>query len=183
VETSTRGTAAAVVFLAAMGGLVSVQQRLQSASDVGDQLYNVSELMHAKSALVSAVSGATFAAVLFLLITAGLLEGGLFPGLRPPLDEGHTAPAASPPMKGSSAATSPVGNTPGQPVAPSHPSRKRIPATTVERKTWDIPVGSATPLHTCKLTLESLFKRPPFTFEISAAPDMVELNADPTALP
>jgi hypothetical protein len=42
-------------------GLVSVQQRLQNFSDAGDQLYNVSELMHAKSILVSAVSGATFA--------------------------------------------------------------------------------------------------------------------------
>ena len=86
-------TLTVVVFLGAMGGLVSVQQRLQSASDAGDQLYNVSELGHAKSSLVSAVSGATFAAVLYLLITAGLLQGGLFPVLGPPPDAGQHAPA------------------------------------------------------------------------------------------
>jgi hypothetical protein len=107
-------TLTVVVFLGAMGGLVSVQQRLQNASDAGDQLYNVAELMHAKGVLVSAVSGATFAAVLYLLITAGLLEGGLFPELRTPLHDGRTSPAASPTAGDAPAVSSPAGTSQGQ---------------------------------------------------------------------
>jgi hypothetical protein len=103
-----------VVFLGAMGGLVSVQQCLQNASDPGDQLYNVSELMHAKSILVSAVSGATFAAVLYLLITAGLLEGSLFPELRTPFHDRRTSPAVSPTARDAPAASSPAGTSQGQ---------------------------------------------------------------------
>jgi hypothetical protein len=52
----------------------------------------------------------------------------------------------------------------------------------VGRKTRDISVGSATPLRTCKLPLENPVKRQPFTLGNSAAPDMVDLDADLSVL-
>jgi hypothetical protein len=69
-----------VLFVGAMGGLVSMQQRFQSASAEGDPIHNVSELMHGWfSIFLSPISGAIFATVLYLIMTAGLLEGALFP--------------------------------------------------------------------------------------------------------
>ena len=70
----------AVIFTGAIGGLVSMQQRVQSASAEGDPIHNVSELMHGWfSIFLSPISGAVFAMVLYLIMTAGLLEGELFP--------------------------------------------------------------------------------------------------------
>jgi hypothetical protein len=73
-------TLTVVLFVGAMGGLVSMQQRFQSASAEGDPIHNVSELMHGWfSIFLSPISGAIFATVLYLIMTAGLLEGALFP--------------------------------------------------------------------------------------------------------
>src|SRR5438067_1777745 len=73
-------TLTVVLFVGAMGGLVSMQQRFQSASAEGDPINNVSELMHGWfSIFLSPISGAIFATVLYLIMTAGLLEGALFP--------------------------------------------------------------------------------------------------------
>jgi hypothetical protein len=48
---------------------------------------------------------------------------------------------------------------------------------------YPIRVGRpATPLRICKLPLESPVRRPPFTLENSAAPDMANLDADLTVL-
>ena len=70
----------AVIVTGAIGGLVSMQQRVQSASAEGDPIHNVSELMHGWfSIFLSPISGAVFAMVLYLIMTAGLLEGELFP--------------------------------------------------------------------------------------------------------
>jgi hypothetical protein len=70
----------AVIFTRAIGGLVSMQQRVQSASAEGDPIRNVPELMHGWfSIFLSPTSGAVFAMVLYLIMTAGLLEGELFP--------------------------------------------------------------------------------------------------------
>lgn len=73
-------TLTVVILVGAVGGLVSMQQRYQSLPEEGDQIHNVSELLHGKlSIFLPAVSGAIFAAVLYLLVLAGLLQGGLFP--------------------------------------------------------------------------------------------------------
>lgn len=75
----------AVIFTGAIGGLVSMQQRVQSASAEGDPIHNVSELMHGWfSIFLSPISGAVFAMVLFLIMTARLLEGELFPEIVAP---------------------------------------------------------------------------------------------------
>jgi hypothetical protein len=76
-------TLTVVMFVGAMGGLVSMQQRFQSASAEGDPIHNVSELMHGWfSIFLSPISGAIFATVLYLIMTAGILEGELFPKIE-----------------------------------------------------------------------------------------------------
>ncbi len=83
-------TLTVVLFVGAMGGLISMQQRFQSASNEGDLLENVSQLRQARSSVwLSPVSGAVFAAVLYLIIAAGLVKGDLFPVMK------HLANAAS----------------------------------------------------------------------------------------
>jgi hypothetical protein len=69
-----------VVVVGAIGGLISVQQRFQSASSEGDPVYNLSVFAQGrKDIFPSIISGAVFAVVLYLLIAAGLLSGQLFP--------------------------------------------------------------------------------------------------------
>jgi hypothetical protein len=66
-----------VLFIGAMGGLLSMQQRYQSVSREGDPIDNISQLMQNWSRLfLPAISGAIFAALLYML-----LEGDLFPKL------------------------------------------------------------------------------------------------------
>lgn len=75
-------TLTVVLFVGAMGGLISMQQRFQSASNEGDLIENVSQLRQGRSSIwLSPVSGAVFAAVLYLIIVAGLLKGDLFPAM------------------------------------------------------------------------------------------------------
>ena len=59
-----------------------MQQRYQSVSREGDPIDNVSQLMQNWSRLfLPAISGAIFAALLYMLFIGGLLEGDLFPEL------------------------------------------------------------------------------------------------------
>jgi hypothetical protein len=72
-------TLTVVLFVGAMGGLISMQQRFQSASNEGDLIENVSQLRQGRSSIcLPPVSGAVFTAVLYLIIVAGLLKGDLF---------------------------------------------------------------------------------------------------------
>jgi hypothetical protein len=71
-----------VLFVGAMGGLLSMQQRYQSVSREGDPIDNISQLMQNWSRLfLPAISGAIFATLLYMLFIGGLLEGDLFPQL------------------------------------------------------------------------------------------------------
>jgi hypothetical protein len=71
-----------VLFVGAMGGLLSMQQRYQSVSREGDQIDNVSELLQGWPRLfLPVISGGLFATLLYMLIIGGLLEGDLFPKL------------------------------------------------------------------------------------------------------
>ena len=73
-------TASIVIFVGAIGGLMSLQQRYQSLPEEGDTLRNVSELIQGKLSLFQpAIIGGIFAVLLYLLVLAGLLQGGLFP--------------------------------------------------------------------------------------------------------
>ena len=69
-----------VVFAGLMGAFVSMQERLQNFSHKGDPIYNLSLLTHGwLSIFLSPISGAIFAALLYLFIAAGLLKGVIFP--------------------------------------------------------------------------------------------------------
>lgn len=73
-------TLTVVIFVGAMGGLVSMQQRYHSLPEDGDQIQNVSELIQGwLNIFLPSISGAIFAVILYLLVLAGLLQGGLFP--------------------------------------------------------------------------------------------------------
>lgn len=73
-------TLIAVVFAGVMGAFVSMQERLQTFSHKGDPIYNLSLLTHGwLSIFLSPISGAIFAAILYLFFTAGLLKGAIFP--------------------------------------------------------------------------------------------------------
>lgn len=69
-----------VLFVGAMGGLLSMQQRYQNVSREGDPIANISQMMQNWSRLfLPAISGAIFAALLYMLFIGGLLEGDVFP--------------------------------------------------------------------------------------------------------
>jgi hypothetical protein len=77
---SAPATLLLVLFAGAMGGLLSMQQRYQSVLREGDPIDNISELTLGWSKVyLPAISGAIFAALLYMLIIAGLLQGDLFP--------------------------------------------------------------------------------------------------------
>lgn len=70
-----------VLYTGLMGGLLSVQQRYQSASDEGDPVHNIAVLQWGNfSVLISPFSGALFAAIFYIIFVAGLVKGDLFPG-------------------------------------------------------------------------------------------------------
>jgi hypothetical protein len=71
-----------VLFVGAMGGLLSMQQRYQSISREGDPIDNISELTQNWSRLfLPAISGSIFAVLLYMLFIGGLVKGDLFPTL------------------------------------------------------------------------------------------------------
>jgi hypothetical protein len=84
-----------VIFVGALGGLVSMQQRYQSLSEEGDAVQNVSELIKGwHNVYLPAISGSIFAVILYLLVLAGMLSGGLFPAMVPdPAYSTELAPA------------------------------------------------------------------------------------------
>jgi hypothetical protein len=83
-ENTPPATLFLVMFVGAMGGLLSMQQRYQSVSREGDPINNISELMQNWSRLfLPAISGAIFAVLLYMLVIGGLLEGELFPKFVP----------------------------------------------------------------------------------------------------
>jgi len=82
ISQSRPATFLPVLFIGAMGGLLSMQQRYQSVPREGDPIDNISELTQSWSRLfLPAISGAIFALLLYMLIIGGLLQGDLFPKL------------------------------------------------------------------------------------------------------
>jgi len=76
-----------VMFIGAMGGLVSMQQRYQSVSREGDPIDNISQLTQNWSRLfLPAVNGAIFAVLLYMIIRGNLVQGQLFPQLQKPVE-------------------------------------------------------------------------------------------------
>jgi hypothetical protein len=84
-ETLSSATIFVVVVAGAMGGFVSALQRIQSTPTEGNSIYNLSLLFHgANSVFVAPISGAIFAILLYLMFTAGILQGTFFPAIFTP---------------------------------------------------------------------------------------------------
>ena len=65
-------------------------QRYQSAVGASDPIDSVSELEHDWFRIfLPSISGAIFAVVLYMIIAAGLIEGGLFPDVKAELQMNH----------------------------------------------------------------------------------------------
>lgn len=104
-------TVAVVIFAGIMGGCVSMLQRIQSAPNEGDALYNLAALSHGWNGIsLSPLYGAIFALLLYVLFTAGILKGAVFPevdalkasppapaGVSTQAPPGAAAPAPQPP--------------------------------------------------------------------------------------
>ncbi|HWN11782.1 MAG TPA: hypothetical protein VNO50_21325 [Pyrinomonadaceae bacterium] len=74
-----------VVSAGIIGGCVSMLQRIQSAPTEGDALFNLAALNSGwKGIFLSPLYGGIFAALLFVLFAAGLLEGSAFPRISTP---------------------------------------------------------------------------------------------------
>lgn len=80
------GTPIKIAFLGgAIGGLVSVLQRIQSISFEGDPIYNLATFWNGAYALfVSPFTGAIFGVLLYFLFTGGVLQGRFFPNIATP---------------------------------------------------------------------------------------------------
>jgi hypothetical protein len=71
-----------VVVVGMIGGVVSVQQRIQSTPTEGDAIRNVLSLSSGLfSVYMSPITGAVSATLLYLLFAGGLLTGALFPDM------------------------------------------------------------------------------------------------------
>ncbi|HJY30944.1 MAG TPA: hypothetical protein VJ306_23110 [Pyrinomonadaceae bacterium] len=76
-------TVGSVVLAGIVGGCVSMLQRIQSAPTEGDALFNLAALTNGwRGVSLSPLYGAIFAALLFVLFAAGILEGSVFPKIE-----------------------------------------------------------------------------------------------------
>lgn len=92
-------TVLTVVLAGIVGGCVSMLQRIQSAPSEGDALFNLAALTNGwKGIFLSPLYGGIFAALLFVLFAAGLLEGYAFPKINTPrrLFSAQAAPTPAP---------------------------------------------------------------------------------------
>ena len=90
-------TVLTVVLAGIIGGCVSMLQRIQSAPSEGDALFNLAALTNGwKGIFLSPLYGGIFAALLFVLFAAGLLEGSAFPKISTPRRQWGTQVPATP---------------------------------------------------------------------------------------
>jgi hypothetical protein len=72
----------AILFAGAMGGFISAQQRIQGVTDHGESLVGIIELSSLSSIfgnLWAPIAGAIFAAVLYMMLTCGFIDGNMVP--------------------------------------------------------------------------------------------------------
>jgi hypothetical protein len=74
-----------VLAMGMIGGYISLQQRIQGIPSSGDPILNIAELSDSVfSVYLSPVSGAVFAAMIYIIFIAKLLVGPLFPVIASP---------------------------------------------------------------------------------------------------
>ena len=94
-------TISVVIFAGIVGAFISMQQRIQSAPNEGDPIYNFSVLTHGVFGIfLSPITGAIFSVVLYLMFVAGILEGSAFPRIRTPPDLSAAGTSTDPAAKG-----------------------------------------------------------------------------------
>ena len=128
-------TVLTVVLAGIIGGCVSMLQRIQSAPSEGDALFNLAALTNGwKGIFLSPLYGGIFAALLFVLFAAGLLEGSAFPKISTPRRQWGTQASATPtPSSLSSRRSS------------SSPAPSLSPSPAIARDASPQPSASATP--------------------------------------
>ena len=112
-------TVLTVVLAGIVGGCVSMLQRIQSAPSEGDALFNLAALTNGwKGIFLSPLYGGIFAALLFVLFAAGLLEGSAFPRINTPRRQWSPQAAATSPTPSPSPATPLLTASPTESPAP-----------------------------------------------------------------
>ncbi len=155
-------TVLTVVLAGIVGGCVSMLQRIQSAPSEGDALFNLAALTNGwKGIFLSPLYGGIFAALLFVLFAAGLLEGSAFPRISTPrrlwvqptpatlTPAPSPSPSAAPAASPVRAAISPSAGTPtATPIAPltPTPTPAASPAATVTASATPTPTPSPSPV-------------------------------------
>jgi len=141
-------TVLTVMLAGIVGGCVSMLQRIQSAPSEGDALFNLAALTNGwKGIFLSPLYGGIFAALLFVLFAAGLLEGSAFPRISTPRRLWVQPPAATltpapSPSPGASPAASPArGAIPLAPTPTITPGGTQTPVPTPAES----PTPAATP--------------------------------------
>jgi hypothetical protein len=77
-----------VLIMGMLGGFVSTHLRLQSSASQGEAIENLAKLDHGwLSIFISPVSGAIFAAILYMLFTGAFLTGNMFPEIATPAEK------------------------------------------------------------------------------------------------
>lgn len=129
----TAGLTVLTVALAGiMGGCVSMLQRIQSAPNEGDALFNLASLHNGWTGLsLSPLYGGIFASLIFVLFAGGVLKGSVFPEIHTPGSSfersaqsptPNPSPTASPttsPKASPTAQASPAGGSPSSTTVPS----------------------------------------------------------------
>jgi hypothetical protein len=88
IKGTSTSVAVVVILAGTIGGCVSMLQRIQSAPSEGDAIYNLASLEKGWTGIsLSPLYGAIFAMVLFVLFSAGILRGTVFPVIRTIRDE------------------------------------------------------------------------------------------------
>lgn len=76
-------TIAAIVFFGILGGCVSMLQRIQSVPTEGDALFNLASIANGWRGLsLSPLYGGIFSTLLFIMFSAGILQGSVFPKIK-----------------------------------------------------------------------------------------------------
>jgi hypothetical protein len=77
-----------VLLMGTLGGFVSTHLRLQSSASEGDAIESLAKLDHGwLSIFISPVSGAIFAAILYMLFAGAFLTGTVFPEIATPAEK------------------------------------------------------------------------------------------------
>ncbi len=127
-----RSPVGVVFFAGALGGLISVLQRLESIPTEGDPIYSLTTFWNGSYALfVSPLTGAIFGVVLYLVFAGTILQGKFFPAINTPqYSTDADAPCSTPtPTPIPTPMATPTPTATATPPAPINPARVPVSPT------------------------------------------------------